>query len=90
MVTAEGIEWRFNVGADVLRLRASGAEAASGGRINRRRKFTGDLTSSSTSRLSRVGHRYGVEEALRSITGEQDVVGRDEWLAWWKKKQGAK
>ena len=32
----------------------------------------------------------GVEEALRSITGEQDVVGRDEWLAWWKRNQGAK
>ncbi len=32
----------------------------------------------------------GIEEALRSITGERDVVGRDEWLVWWKNKQGAK
>ena len=34
--------------------------------------------------------RGGLEEALRSITGVEDVVGRDEWLAWWKKKQGGK
>ena len=31
----------------------------------------------------------GIEEALRAITGEQDVVGREEWLAWWKKKLNA-
>ena len=31
----------------------------------------------------------GIEEALRAITGAQDVVGREEWLAWWKKKLNA-
>ena len=31
----------------------------------------------------------GIEEALRAITAAQDVVGREEWLAWWKKKLNA-
>ncbi len=31
--------------------------------------------------------RPAIDAALRSITGEQGIVGKDEWKAWWKAKQ---
>ena len=31
--------------------------------------------------------RPAIDTALRSITGEQGIVGKEEWKAWWKAKQ---
>ena len=31
--------------------------------------------------------RPAIDAALRSITGEQGIVGKEEWKAWWKAKQ---
>jgi HEAT repeat protein len=31
--------------------------------------------------------RPAIDAALRSITGEQGIVGKEEWKAWWKAKK---
>ena len=33
--------------------------------------------------------RTAIDEALRSITGEQGIVGAEEWKAWWKARKPA-
>jgi hypothetical protein len=33
--------------------------------------------------------RPAIDAALRSITGERGIVGKEEWKAWWKAKQSS-